>query len=82
MNSPDGPIPSERAILAGARKRISSGPARLIFVTGMAISLFMSLISFLDQRTGGMLIFGFIALVFFLLLMRPSGRSSAAGNDS
>jgi hypothetical protein len=49
-------------------------PARLVFITGSALSGFMALFAFLDNRTTNMAIFGFLAIVFFVLLVRTARR--------
>jgi hypothetical protein len=46
------------------------GPARLIFKTGFILSLALLLISYLDQKSTNTAIFGALAFVFFLLLLR------------
>jgi hypothetical protein len=53
-------------------------PARLIFVTGFGVSLFMLLIEFLENQISGMAIFGFLSMVFFLLLLRTTSGSSSS----
>jgi hypothetical protein len=57
-----------------------TNPARLVFITGFVLCLLLTLIKFLDFSPGGMTIFGFFTLAFFLLLMRtPSKRLPPAG---
>jgi hypothetical protein len=67
-----GPIPfdvdEERLALAAYSSPTS--PARLIFTTGMVVSLILALLAFLDLRPMTTGIFGFLAIVFFLLLLR------------
>ena len=54
-----------------------TSPARLIFTTGFALSLFLVLLAFLDQKTGNMTIFGLLTIGFFVLLVRsPRKRPS------
>ncbi len=52
---------------------------RMIFLTGLVMSLFLLLIAYLDgnQRAAG--IFGSLAVVFFLLLLRMPGRRRRGG---
>jgi hypothetical protein len=50
------------------------GPARLIFKTGFILSLALLLISYLDQKSTNTAIFGALAVVFFLLLLRLPKR--------
>lgn len=45
-------------------------PARLVFRTGLLVSLGLMFIFFLDQKTTNTAIFGFLAVVFFILLLR------------
>jgi hypothetical protein len=52
-------------------------PARLVFRTGLLVSLGLAFIFFLDHRTTNMVIFLALAFGFFLLLIRNSGRRSA-----
>ena len=54
------------------------GPARLIFRTGLLASLGLMLIFYLDRNTMNSGIFGCLAVVFFLLLLRISGSRSPA----
>jgi hypothetical protein len=46
------------------------GAARLIFKTGFILSLALTLISYLDQKSTNAMIFGALAVVFCLLLLR------------
>jgi hypothetical protein len=54
------------------------GPARLVFRTGLLVSLGLMLIFYLDRNTINSAIFGCLAVVFFLLLLRSSGSRSPA----
>jgi hypothetical protein len=54
------------------------GPARLVFRTGLLVSLGLMLIFYLDRNTINAAIFGCLAVVFFLLLLRSSGSRSPA----
>ncbi len=49
-------------------------PARLVLTTGLALSLFMGLVAYLDSNTINMAIFGFLSLIFFVMLLRNSTR--------
>ena len=57
----------------GARTSYVSG-ARLILRTGLVVSIGLAFIFFLDRRTTNMLIFAFLAFVFFVLLARTPAR--------
>jgi hypothetical protein len=54
-----------------------TSPARLIFTTGFVLSLVLALISFLDVKTVPTAIFGFLAIVFFLMLLRTPRKRVA-----
>jgi hypothetical protein len=59
----------------------TSGP-RLVFTTGFVLSLFLSLIFFLDFQPGKLAIFGALAIGFFLLLLRtPRKRLPPLGSS-
>jgi hypothetical protein len=60
----------------GAPSRFS--PARLVITTGLALCLFMALVAYLDRNTVNMAIFGFLSLVFFVMLLRTSPRGRAS----
>jgi hypothetical protein len=51
-------------------------PTRLVFRNGLFVSLGLMLIFFLDQNTTNTAIFGFLAVVFFILLLRLSPSRS------
>jgi hypothetical protein len=57
------------------------GPARVIFRTGLILSLALLLISYLDQKPRTSAIFGGLAVIFFLLLLRLSGTSRGGDSD-
>jgi hypothetical protein len=54
------------------------GPGRLVFRTGLFVSLGLMLIFYLDRKTMNAAIFGCLSVVFFLLLLRTSGSRSPA----
>jgi hypothetical protein len=54
------------------------GPARLVFRTGLLVSLGLMLIFYLDRNTINAAIFGCLSVVFSLLLLRISGSRSPA----
>jgi hypothetical protein len=47
---------------------------RMIFLTGLVMSLFLLLIAYLDQNQRAAGIFGSLSVIFFLLLLRMPGR--------
>ena len=55
------------------------GPLRVFFVVGFFVSLFLVLLFYLDQNQQLTGIFGGLAFIFFLLLLR--GPSRRSGND-
>lgn len=60
-------------------------PLRLVLVTGLVFSLFMTLVSFLDQSMNTGPVFRVLSVVFLVLLFRPRRRSDqgrAAPGDS
>jgi hypothetical protein len=52
----------------------SFSPARLVFITGLALSLVMALFAFIDDRTANLAVLGALALGFLVLLVRASRR--------
>ena len=52
------------------------GPARLVFRTGLLVSLGLMLIFYLDHNTINSAIFACLSVIFFLLLLRMSGNRS------
>jgi hypothetical protein len=66
--SPAGPQPAFTVTAS------HNNPARLIFLTGLVLSLVLGLISFLDQQATTTFIFGFLAFTFFVLLLRTARR--------
>jgi hypothetical protein len=60
----------EQLVLAQTVSSPVIGPARLIFKTGLILSLALLLISYLDQNSRNTAIFGALAVIFFLLLLR------------
>jgi hypothetical protein len=74
VDDPDGASTSDPAALLGEPPSALVSSLRMLFLTGLAISLFILLISFLDDNQ---LVTGFcgaIALIFFLLLLRLPDR--------
>jgi hypothetical protein len=65
--------PSTAALIGEPPSALVSS-LRLLFLTGLAISLFILLISFLDENQIVTASSGVIALIFFLLLLRLPGR--------
>jgi hypothetical protein len=63
---------------AGAGRSAHTSPARLIFTTGFAFSLFLVLVAFLEDRLGNVVIFAILASGFLLMLVRvPRNRPSS-----
>jgi hypothetical protein len=76
-DSPDGPAPDVHA-RANTGLRAQMSPARLVFTTGLVLSLFLALIGFLDHNTTNTAIFGVLSIAFCLMLLRSKRRSGAA----
>jgi hypothetical protein len=75
---PDVPLEFRR-VAAGRMAHTSL--ARLIFTTGLVLCLLLSLIYFIDFKPIPLGIFGFLSIVFFLLLLRtPRTRVSLANS--
>jgi hypothetical protein len=73
--SPRGAVEPGSSAMVGVGRSSHTTPARLIFTTGFALSLFLVLVAFLDDRMGRVVIFGILAVGFFLLLVRsPRNR--------
>jgi hypothetical protein len=58
-------------------RRAHTTPTRLIFTTGLVLSLVLALVSFLDMKPRTTAIFGFLAIVCFLMLLRSPTRRAA-----
>jgi hypothetical protein len=59
----------------GADRAASSSASRLIVSTGLVVSLCLLLVGYLDRSSQNSAIFGFLTIVFFLLLLRlPRNR--------
>ena len=55
---------------------------RLIFLTGLILSLFLLLVFYMEQNKQATAIFGFLAIAFFFLLLRtPPSARRRAGRD-
>jgi len=77
MADPNGSTPEDLVQVQTTQSPVV-GPARLIFKTGLILSLALLLISYLDQRSTSTAIFGALAVIFFLLLLRlPRKRRQA-----
>ena len=65
--------------------RVSSpvSAPRLIFLTGLILSLFLLLVFYMEQNQQATAIFGFLAIAFFFLLLRtpPSARRRAGREE-
>jgi hypothetical protein len=51
-------------------RHVSTSGARLVFITGLVLCMFLSLIFFLVHEPGKLGIFGALSIGFFLLLLR------------
>lgn len=71
---PDGPGGPEATALIAPPASPLVGVLRMVFLTGLVMSLFILLIAYLDDNQRATLIFGVLAIIFFLLLLRLPGR--------
>ena len=69
--APDGP---ETTALIAPPPSPMVGVLRMVFLTGLVMSLFILLIAYLDDNQRATTIFGALAIIFFLLLLRLPGR--------
>jgi len=75
--SPDGPLIPDDPRQAIPLRASHTSPARLIFTTGFVLSLVLALIAFLDYKPRTTAIFGFLAIAFFLMLLRTPRKRVA-----
>jgi hypothetical protein len=75
--APGTGLPADAARPSFLERFAHTSPARLVFVTGLLFCLFLALIAFLDQKPARLSIFGFLAIVFFFLLLRAPKRRIA-----
>jgi hypothetical protein len=66
------PVPVPSATLAP--RPAPSNASRVIASTGLIVSLFLLLVAYLDRSSQSSAIFGFLTVVFFLLLLRLPRR--------
>jgi hypothetical protein len=71
----EDPVESDRSPIVEPSPSTAISALRLVFITGLVISLFLLLIFYLDQRHELTGVFGTLAIIFFLLVLRGSGRS-------
>ena len=77
-DSPESIADAEQVASTFGGRPSHIGPARLVFRTGLAVSLGLMLIFYLDRNTMNAAIFACLAVVFLLLLLRISGSRSPA----
>ena len=70
----DGPTNPDTSALLGAPPSALVSALRLVFLTGLAMSLFILLIAYLDDNQTATTIFGSLAVVFCLLHLRLPAR--------
>jgi hypothetical protein len=73
--APEEPLKSEESPIIETAPSTAFSGLQLVFITGLVISLFLLLIFYLDQKQELIGIFGTLAIIFFLLTLRGSGRS-------
>jgi hypothetical protein len=72
--APSGAIGPDPSTLIGPPTSPVLVALRLVFVTGLVISLFLLLIAYLDENTTITSVAGALSLFFFLLLLRIPAR--------
>ena len=72
-DSPDRHMSTDLRMPSAAGKFSQMSPTRLVFRTGLLVSLALAFVAFLDHKTTNMTIFGVLAVGFFLLLLRKPG---------
>jgi hypothetical protein len=77
-DSSDRPMGGDSLGPSVAGRLSHATPARLVFRTGLLVSLALAFIAFLDHRTTTMTIFGCLAIAFFFLLLRHASSRGAA----
>jgi hypothetical protein len=78
--SPETPFERDSSATVDLGRPSHTTPARLIFTTGLALSLFLVLVAYLDDRMGRMAVFGLLSIGFFMLLVR-SPRTRVAPRE-
>jgi hypothetical protein len=73
-DAPDGPPATAPLPVIEAAPSTLVNTLRLVFISGLVTSLFLLLIAFIDQNQRASYIFGALAIVFFLLLVRMPTR--------
>jgi DNA-directed RNA polymerase subunit RPC12/RpoP len=77
--SRDGAAAVDPAALIGPPVSPAVSAMRLVFLTGLVISLFLLLIAYLDQNQRVTTVAGSLSIIFFLLLLRMPGRRRSKG---
>ncbi len=73
-NSPEGTAPQDPSTSIATPASTLVGVLRMIFLTGLVMSLFLLLIAYLDENRRAAGIFGSLSVIFFVLLLRMPGR--------
>ena len=68
------PIESDRSPIMESSSSTALSALRLVFLAGLVVSLFLLLIFYLDQRQELTGVFGMLAIIFFVLLIRTPKR--------
>src|SRR6185437_13078281 len=73
-DSQDEAAPQDASALIATPTSTLVSVLRMIFLTGLVMSLFLLLIAYLDQNQRAAGIFGSLSVIFFLLLLRMPGH--------
>ena len=68
------PIASDRSPILESSPSTALSALRLVFIAGLVISLFLLLIFYLDQKQELTGVFGVLAFIFFVLVLRTPSR--------
>jgi hypothetical protein len=74
---PDASAPDPSALVGSPASTLVSA-LRMIFLTGLVMSLFLLLIAYLDQNQRATGIFGSLSVIFLVLLLRMPGHRRRA----
>jgi hypothetical protein len=72
--APEEPIESDRSPIVEFSPSTAISALRLVFMTGLVVSLFLLLIFYLDQKQQLTGVFAVLAIIFFLLVLRSPKR--------
>ena len=69
------PLATPGVATTALARRAPSSASKLIVLTGLVVSVFLLLVAYVDRSSQSSAVFGFLTILFFLLLLRlPRGR--------